>query len=194
MTPHPVRRLAAVALAVCLSACGPAATPGGPRRSVEEVAGQGAAWARVPDVPLSPRTDPVVAWTGSEVLVVGGNTGWICPPYADCHSSCERMATAGGWGGGVPGGSGVDVPPTTSVSPFAKSRPCAGGTPSAGSRSSVTDADRTRRGRSAAIRFTSPVVNAPTAANDWVSSRNSKNSGGETQNWSNPMLGNRVVR
>ena len=61
MTPHPVRRLAAVALAVCLSACGPAATPGGPRRSVEEVAGQGAAWARVPDVPLSPRTDPGLA-------------------------------------------------------------------------------------------------------------------------------------
>ncbi|GAB3025699.1 hypothetical protein GCM10011376_11870 [Nocardioides flavus (ex Wang et al. 2016)] len=89
MTPHPVRRLAAVALAVCLSACGPAATPGGPGRSVERVAGQGATWARVPDIPLSPRTDPVLAWTGSEVLVVGGNTGSICPPYADCTTPTE---------------------------------------------------------------------------------------------------------
>jgi hypothetical protein len=54
--------------------------------------------------------------------------------------------------------------------------------PRVGSRSSVTAAERTRRGRSAAIRFTSPVVNAPTEANDWFRSRNSKNSGGETQN------------
>ena len=89
------------------------------------------------------------------------------------------MTTCGGVGGGVPGGPGWLV---TSVSPFANSRPCAGGTCSARIRSSVTAAERTRRGRSAAIRFTSPVVKAPTSANDWFSSRNSKNSGGDTQN------------
>ena len=58
----------------------------------------------------------------------------------------------------------------------------------------MTDADRTRAGRSPAVRLTSPVVNAPTSANDWLISRNSKNSGGETQNCSNPMVGNRVVK
>ncbi len=67
-------------------------------------------------------------------------------------------------------------------------------TPSVVSRSSVTAAPRTRTGRSPAIRLSSPVVNAPTEANDWFSSRNSKNSGGETQNWSKPIAGNRLVR
>jgi hypothetical protein len=43
-----------------------------------------AAWQRLPDPPLDPRTGPVVAWTGSEVVVVGGDTGAPCPPNADC--------------------------------------------------------------------------------------------------------------
>lgn len=81
MTSPLVRRLAAVAVALaCLSssACGPGEGP-----DVREVPAA-SAWQRAPAVPLSPRTDPVVAWTGSEVVVVGGNTGWICPPNADC--------------------------------------------------------------------------------------------------------------
>jgi hypothetical protein len=40
----------------------------------------------------------------------------------------------------------------------------------------------------------SAVVNAPTAKNDLFNSRNSKYSGGDTQNWPNPKAGNRVVR
>ena len=47
------------------------------------------AWTRVDDVPLSARTWPLVAWTGEEVLVVGGNEGFVCPPNADCMSPTE---------------------------------------------------------------------------------------------------------
>ena len=115
--------------------------------------------------------------------------GW--PPKADCHNSCERIAIGGGIRGGCPGAGGG---PDTSVSPLANRRPAAGCTPRARSRSSFTDADRTRSGRSAAVRLTSPVVNAPTAENDRLSSRNSRYSGGDTQNCSNPKAGNRVVR
>lgn len=70
-----------------LSACGSATSPTRPTDLVEPAASRvpaGGAWTRVPDVPLSPRTDPFVGWTGEEVLVIGGNTGWICPPNADC--------------------------------------------------------------------------------------------------------------
>ncbi len=101
------------------------------------------------------------------------------PPSAACHSSCDRMASCG---------------PLALVSPGANRRPWAGETPSVVSRSSVTAAPRTRTGRSPAIRFSSPVVNAPTEAKAWFSSRNSKNSGGETQNWSKPIVGKRLVR
>lgn len=47
----------------------------------------------MPDVPLSPRTDPVVAWTGTEVLVVGGNTGFVCPHNADLSGETPVEAT-----------------------------------------------------------------------------------------------------
>lgn len=42
------------------------------------------AWQRLPAAPFDPRTGPVVAWTGSAVLVVGGDDGPPCPPNADC--------------------------------------------------------------------------------------------------------------
>ena len=40
-------------------------------------------WTRLPDPPLSPRSGSVAAWTGAEVVVVGGNDA-LCPPNADC--------------------------------------------------------------------------------------------------------------
>src|SRR5262245_42411282 len=113
------------------------------------------------------------------------------PPNADCHSSYDKMVNGGSGIGGAPGAGGG---PVRSASPLANNRPTTGWTPSAVSKSSLTDADRTRSGRSPAVRFTSPVVKAPTAENDWLISRNSRYSGGETQNWSNPNAGNRVVR
>lgn len=42
------------------------------------------AWQRLPDPPLDPRSGPAVAWTGSDVLVVGGDTSDPCPANADC--------------------------------------------------------------------------------------------------------------
>lgn len=75
------RLLAVVTLVLSLAACGSATGP-----DSSNGAAPATGWARLPDVPLSPRTDPVVAWTGSEVVVVGGNTGWVCPPNADCGS------------------------------------------------------------------------------------------------------------
>ncbi len=41
-------------------------------------------WTRLPDLPLSPRTAPVVAATSDALLVVGGDLGPPCPPGADC--------------------------------------------------------------------------------------------------------------
>ena len=51
------------------------------------------AWEPVADAPLSPRDQSVAAWTGTEVIVVGGTTGRPCPPGADCvlpPKSAER--------------------------------------------------------------------------------------------------------
>ena len=73
--------------------------------------------------------------------------------------------------------------PTTSVSPLRNKRPATGWMPRARQQVIVDRSPmRTRSGRSPAVRLTSPVVYAPTAANDWFSSRNSKYSGGDTQN------------
>jgi hypothetical protein len=44
----------------------------------------GPAWQRLPAPPFDARSGPVVAWTGSQVLVVGGDDGPPCPPNADC--------------------------------------------------------------------------------------------------------------
>lgn len=58
-----------------LTAC---AQLGGPRSSTTT------GWSRLPDHPLSPRGRPLVTWTGTELLVVGGDTGNPCPPNAGC--------------------------------------------------------------------------------------------------------------
>ena len=51
--------------------------------STGPVASASGEWEALPDPPLSPRSQVVGVWTGSEVLFVGGNT-WLCPPGADC--------------------------------------------------------------------------------------------------------------
>src|SRR5262245_12955963 len=99
--------------------------------------------------------------------------------------------SGGGGGAGCPGGGGAT---RTSVSPLAYNRPCDARTPSAFRRCSSTFVVRTRNGRSPAVRFASPVVNAPTAENDLLISLNSMYSGGDTQNCKNPSAGNCVVR
>jgi hypothetical protein len=56
----------------------------GERGGPPSAAPTGEGWERLADVPLSKRTGPVVVWTGTEVLAVGGETGTTCPPNADC--------------------------------------------------------------------------------------------------------------
>jgi hypothetical protein len=90
MTPQLVRLLAGCSLALVLAACGSTSAPTG-------AISRAGTWTRAAEVPLSPRTDAVVAWTGTEVLVVGGNTGWICPPNADCMAPTALVADGAAW-------------------------------------------------------------------------------------------------
>lgn len=71
-----------LATSLALAGCG---ERGGP----PEAPPTGAGWEQLADVPLSKRSGPVVAWTGEEVLVVGGETGTTCPPFADCAEPNE---------------------------------------------------------------------------------------------------------
>ena len=51
-------------------------------------------WEQLPPPPLSGRTGAVAAWTGDEVVVVGGWT-YLCPPAADCVAPTEPPFTDG---------------------------------------------------------------------------------------------------
>ena len=85
---------AGAALLLALTACGAGSS------SSSEPPGTGAEatgrWQQASAAPLAPRSDPFVAWTGDEVLVVGGNAGAICPPDADCVSPDPRDFLADG--------------------------------------------------------------------------------------------------
>lgn len=51
-------------------------------------------WTRLPDPPLSPRVGASAAWTGQEIVVVGG-WEFLCPPGADCAGPTEAPFTDG---------------------------------------------------------------------------------------------------
>ena len=89
------------------------------------------------------------------------------PPNDDRQISADRMATSS-----APG----------SVSASVNWRPRMGATPRTGISSEVTTAELTRRGDSGVPRLTAPDRYAPTFSNDWLRSRNSRNSGADTQN------------
>ena len=85
--------VAAGATAVLLLGCGVAAGllrdgPGpGPAPGPADLASGPAApgaWTELPAAPLTPRHDSVGAWTGSELVVVGGRTGRPCAPGTRC--------------------------------------------------------------------------------------------------------------
>lgn len=44
-------------------------------------------WTELPQAPLEPRHESVGVWTGSELVVAGGNAGPPCPPGADCSTA-----------------------------------------------------------------------------------------------------------
>jgi hypothetical protein len=86
---HP-RRLNAVrtVLAVVLvltAACGNPTSD--PVRTQGDVAGT---WHKLSAPPLSPRLGAITAWTGTEALFLGGDTGAPCPPNADCSAPQAR--------------------------------------------------------------------------------------------------------
>jgi hypothetical protein len=47
-------------------------------------------WVELPAAPLSPRSDALSAWTGTEVVVLGGSPN-PCPPNADCASPDREL-------------------------------------------------------------------------------------------------------
>ena len=85
----------------------------------------------------------------------------VRPPNAFCHSSCDSMHDRRQREAADPGAGGGPVmfvfamPRRAALAPAARQ---------ARQQTSSTDAERTRSGRSPAVRFTSPVVKAPTAA------------------------------
>lgn len=54
----------------------------------------GGDWQSGAPSPVGPRWSPVVAWTGSEALVIGGGTDSPCPPAASCVTE-DPMASDG---------------------------------------------------------------------------------------------------
>ncbi len=59
------------------------------------------AWEQVAPGPLSPRDHSVAAWTGSEVIVVGGVSGRPCPPDAECMGPSNYRTEAAAYDPGT---------------------------------------------------------------------------------------------
>jgi hypothetical protein len=59
------------------------------RVSIDPSHGAGS-WRELPAPPLSPRADAVSAWTGREVIVLGGDPD-PCPPNADCADATSEL-------------------------------------------------------------------------------------------------------
>jgi hypothetical protein len=74
-----VKRLAFAVVVLALAAAAVAKLTDGP--------GERGAWAALPEPPLSPREMAVGAWTGREVILVGGSDAPPCPPNASCEPS-----------------------------------------------------------------------------------------------------------
>lgn len=51
-------------------------------------------WSRLPEAPLGPRSGATAAWTGAEIVVVGG-WNFLCPPNADCAAPKDPPFTDG---------------------------------------------------------------------------------------------------
>ena len=75
--------LPAVVVAVALALGGTALLGRTDQPRSELPAGPATGWHRVPDMPLSPRYFPLVAWTGREALVIGGLDGTRVGPGHD---------------------------------------------------------------------------------------------------------------
>lgn len=54
----------------------------------------GGDWRAMATSPLSPRHASLGVWTGEEMVVVGGRTGFVCPPTADCLANGKPSTEA----------------------------------------------------------------------------------------------------
>lgn len=79
--------VAAVLLAVTAVACGTEPMVETANPESEPPTGLGP-WQRLEDPPLTPRSGATIAWTGEEILVIGGST-FTCPSGADCAGPTE---------------------------------------------------------------------------------------------------------
>ncbi len=70
---------------------GPAVVGDAPR---DGVVPRGGEWRPMAPSPLSPRHGSAATWTGTELVVVGGLTGFVCPPTADCSGNGEPSVEA----------------------------------------------------------------------------------------------------
>jgi heat shock protein HslJ len=79
-----IRRRSAVPLLVGVLTLAGCATPSGP-----DDPGSTGGWIELPAPPLSPRTGAATAWTGSEALFLGGDTGSPCIDTGTGSGDCE---------------------------------------------------------------------------------------------------------
>jgi hypothetical protein len=84
LRPNAVRIAVAVVL-LLTAACG-APTSGGAATHPDEPG----TWHKLSAPPLSPRQGAITAWTGTEALFLGGDTGPPCQPSADCSAPQAR--------------------------------------------------------------------------------------------------------
>lgn len=88
-----VRRLCWTVLLIgTLSAC--AGTENAPTSGNASADAGDPDWRQIADAPLTPRHGAAVGWTGTEVVIVGGDTEDPCPPTADCAYSPTPSADA----------------------------------------------------------------------------------------------------
>jgi len=84
------RRLTAGVAAVAVVAVAAAGSLlGSGRISIGPSGGHGS-WEELPTPPLSPRAHALAVWTGSGVIVIGGEAD-PCPPGADCASAPQEL-------------------------------------------------------------------------------------------------------
>jgi hypothetical protein len=84
LRPNAVRIAVAVVLLLA-AACGTPTSNGASTHGEET-----GTWHKLPAPPLSPRQGAITAWTGTEALFLGGDTGAPCPPNADCGAPQAR--------------------------------------------------------------------------------------------------------
>jgi hypothetical protein len=86
------RLLVVTALVASLAACATTPEPLSETAFTDAYTAQDATWLPLPESPLSARSGAVGVAVGQRFLVAGGDTGFVCPPNADCSSPAAAVA------------------------------------------------------------------------------------------------------